>query len=166
MCQGELKSITTDRLPDDGRKKGQAVKRDIIISLIAGSLLSFLSIWEVDTAEQIVTALGLAVLIYIAILHFRREEFMFKEMTEELLGLAREAMETKAYVSINLSNDYMNIGILDTGWDKTRDYDGFYALHDHKELSLDNNRSFRAAKAHLGRLIRENRNETERPEGR
>lgn len=50
------------------------MKRDIIDSLMAGGLLSFLPIWEADTSEQITIAMGAAALIYIAILFFKEEE--------------------------------------------------------------------------------------------
>lgn len=49
--------------------------RDIIDSLMAGGLLSFYPIWQIDTImEQIVITIGLAILIYITILFFRKEE--------------------------------------------------------------------------------------------
>ncbi|MDO4307234.1 MAG: hypothetical protein Q4C77_10385 [Eubacteriales bacterium] len=79
---------------------------------------------------------------------------MFKEMVKELFELSMETMEAKAYVSISLAKDYMNIGILDAGWDRGRDYDGFYTLHDYKEFSTDNRKNFEAAKEHLERLIK------------
>lgn len=51
------------------------MKRDIIDSLMAGGLLSFYPIWQINSiAEQIVIAIGLAILIYITILFFRKEE--------------------------------------------------------------------------------------------
>lgn len=45
------------------------MKRDIIDSLLAGGLLSFLPIWEVDTGERIALIFVLAVLVYIGILY-------------------------------------------------------------------------------------------------
>lgn len=47
--------------------------RDVIDSLMAGGLLSFLPIWEIDSGDQAVIAMGLAVLAYIVILLFRKE---------------------------------------------------------------------------------------------
>lgn len=47
--------------------------RDVIDSLMAGSLLSFLPIWETDSGDQVVIAMSLAVLVYIAIVFFRKE---------------------------------------------------------------------------------------------
>lgn len=49
--------------------------RDVIDSLMAGGLLSFLPIWTSMTVpEQLTVAAGLAALCYIVILLFRREK--------------------------------------------------------------------------------------------
>ncbi|MDO4307235.1 MAG: hypothetical protein Q4C77_10390 [Eubacteriales bacterium] len=50
------------------------MKRDMINSLMAGGLLSFLPIWEADPAEQIVIAMGLAALVYMINLFFAKEK--------------------------------------------------------------------------------------------
>lgn len=51
------------------------MKRDIIDSFMAGGLLSFYPIWQINSiTEQIVIAIGLAILIYIVILFFEKEE--------------------------------------------------------------------------------------------
>lgn len=47
--------------------------RDMIDCLMAGGLLSFLPVWEVDMTQQIVIALGLAVLCYIVMLAIKNE---------------------------------------------------------------------------------------------
>lgn len=47
--------------------------RDMIDCLMAGGLLSFLPIWKSDTTQQIVIALGLAVLCYIVMLAIKSE---------------------------------------------------------------------------------------------
>lgn len=44
------------------------MKRDIIDSLMAGGLLSFLPIWEADTVEQLVIAMGMAIVVFMMIL--------------------------------------------------------------------------------------------------
>lgn len=49
--------------------------RDVIDSLMAGGLLSFLPIWiRMTVPEQLAIAAGLAVLCYIVILFFKREK--------------------------------------------------------------------------------------------
>lgn len=54
------------------------MKRDIIDSLMAGSLLSFLPIWQTTSSiEQVVTALGLSTLVYMLLLSIRKEEPMY-----------------------------------------------------------------------------------------
>lgn len=51
------------------------MKRDIIDCLMAGGLLSFMQIWITDGPEdRIVITIGIAVIIYIFILAFRKEE--------------------------------------------------------------------------------------------
>ncbi len=50
------------------------MKRDVLDSLMAGGLLSFLPIWETDSGDQIIIAMGLAVLAYILILFCRRKD--------------------------------------------------------------------------------------------
>lgn len=53
--------------------------RDVIDSLMAGGLLSFLPIWETDSGDRIVIAIGMAALIYIGILFFKEAEEWIKK---------------------------------------------------------------------------------------
>ncbi len=79
---------------------------------------------------------------------------MFEETVNELYELCKAAMAAGAHVSVHISNDAMNIGIVDNG-QCGEIYDGFYILYNRKELEEKNEKEFHAAKEHLERLIKE-----------
>ena len=51
-----------------------ALKRDLIDSLMAGWILSYMSIWEVTTVQKIVIAFGSSILCYMFMLFFKKEK--------------------------------------------------------------------------------------------
>ena len=50
------------------------MKRDLIDSLMAGWILSYMPIWEVTTVQKIVIAFGSSILCYMFKLYFKKEK--------------------------------------------------------------------------------------------
>ena len=50
------------------------MKRDLLDSLMAGWILSYMPIWEVTTVQKIVIAFGSSILCYMFMLFFKKEK--------------------------------------------------------------------------------------------
>lgn len=79
---------------------------------------------------------------------------MFEEMVKELFSLCMKARKTEAYVRIVLSNECCTVYIMKNGFHDKKEWDADYILYPEDWAQEQNEEGFRAAKAYLNKLIK------------
>lgn len=60
-----LKKSENRKLPDKAVERRQAVKRNIILSVIIGTLITYLPFWQLERGKQLLGAVAFSFLVWI-----------------------------------------------------------------------------------------------------